>query len=1183
MSKDYVSLHNHTVWSIMDSLIWPEKLFAKAKEYGQSAIAVTDHATLAAAWDSLKYSKQYGVKLIIGCEFFFTDDLSNESEKLRHIILLAKNQEGYKNLLLAHKLANDNFILLSKKVVPRIDWNILKKCSKGLICITGCGNGILSKLINTRQPDKAFEQAQRLKDIFGDNLAFEIQPHAMKRNAGYYNSHEDQTFVNNKLIEFADKLNIKIVATTNAHYLTKDQWEAHDTEIAIGHSMPVKSVARLRYPVNEFYIKTRDEVESFFRRTYGNRAAEFCDNSLIISNMCEPPEWIAPQFSNPSGKELPEFRVMDQPDYTEYCMWLLKQNNKIQELSEDKSYLRYLCDKALVDRIPQDKWQEYCARLEEEFEVLEFHNFSSYFLIVSDFVSCYRKNNIVYSPGRGSVGGSLIAYLIDIHDADPIKYELIFSRFLNKFKTSFPDCDNDISSSGRADIQAYLIKKYGEENVCHVSNINTVTPKLFARDIARAFEFGGNQKAAVAIGTFIADSIPDDVKTIKSALKDAPLFAEYAIKYPQLKKFAEVFDGLPKAWSTHAGGIIIGKRPLVDIVPLRKDKDGNIAIESEKNRAEENGLVKIDILGLSTLDIIESTIKLIKQAGKEFDINELRNYDGNDLKSYELMTSGQICGVFQLGDSPGTTSYTMKYKPNNIEDLAYITTLVRPAQSNIRASFLETRFSAKKIPLLHPNLSKSLNNTYGYAIFEECLMYIGQDIAGWDLHECDNLRKMTKDKGKHPEKVAQWRDNFIRDAKINKGIDKEIASEIWSSLIEGFGGYGFNKSHAVLYSMLTFQTAYLKSHYPLEFLAANLMFEVQSAALSAKENITTIKNEIRSRNIKILPPNINNSDIAYKIIDENTLMTGLDAIKFLGKNALPEILKKRPFISFEDFVYRIDGRKLDCRGIQALAAVGCFDEFGFTRKQIFLYGGDFKKKVQLWVKKGLPIKDFKYPWSEEVGEWTVSEKYAMEFKYIGEGLCCKPSEAYSGFFNNRALDFSTMEEKYPDTGNDGEKFYISVEQGIVEGIVKRFFEFKVKKEGSRIFGESMAKIELEDPYGNKIAMTLFPSKLKHFKYRLKELSGNKIKLEPGIGIYCSCQVNRYESSLSLIFEDLKQCAPIPQEPKDQERKSIKMKMPIIRKNKRARKVEVNDFIDQIEDEMTEAGLDEFEEDSDKLE
>lgn len=1168
MSKDFVNFHNHTTYSLMDSLVKTQALFAKTKELGYSAVSVTDHGTLAGAWDALKASKETGVKLIMGCEFYFVDDLSVEShQRLRHVILLAKNHQGYKNLLLAHKLANDNNIILFKKAVPRIDWKILEQCSEGLICTTACGEGILANLINNRKSDKAKEQAKRLKDIFGDNLALEIQPHNMRRNLTPYNDYEDQALVNRQLIKFGNELDIKVICTSNTHYLTKDDHEAHDVMLAIGSGQQVKSQARLKYD-NEFYLRSREEMEQFFSRLYKEKAQDFCDNTLYFSSLCEQPDWIDPKFTNPSGKELPEFQVNQEPNYEIFSRELDKYS---AELSEDQKYLRWLCDQNFAKKVPAGKEQEYRDRLQEEFDVIEYHNFSSYMLIVADYVQFARKNNIPVGPGRGSIGGSLIAYLIGIHQADPIKYGLIFARFHNKAKASFPDIDLDFATSGRDLVQKYISEKYGFDNVAHVSNVNTMTPKVYARDIARCFEFGGDRKAAVAIGTAIADSIPAEFKSIEDALEGAPLFAEYANhpKYIQLSKYAKLLNGKAKAWSTHAAGIVIGRRPLTEIVPTRKDKDCNFAIEYEKERAESNGLVKMDILGLETLDIIMTTNQIIKSLGK--DAPEV-NYEEYDQKAYDLISRGDTLCVFQLGTSGGTTELCKKIRPKNIEDIAIINALARPSAKDMREDFVKARNGEIKVELLHPNLERAFGPTYGFGLYEECLMYLAQDVAGWDLHDADKLRKLTKEKGKNPKKVAGWKEEFISGALNNKDITEKTSREVWETVISNFQGYGFNKSHAVLYSMISYHTAYLKAHFPLEFLTANLISEVNSNAKAAEDNIAKIKGEIRKMNVRIIPPNINESDVTYKIIDDHTLMTGLDSLKFIGKDAIPEILAKRPFTSFEDFLSKVDGRKVKAPSLLALSSSGALDEFKMSRKQVFLYSADYKKKFAVWLKRNKEKQiSFNYPWPTDVGEWTAPEKFAMEMFYMGEGLSNNLFEIYPKFFNRMAENFSTLADRFPQ-GFGEEKTNHKAPGLSFQGIIKSFFEFRVKKETSKIYGEQMVKMIVQDPFGNSLPVTIFPKGLKILKDKLKSLGLSKLELSPGVGLHMAASINWYEGEISLLFEDLfNACAP-PQKPNDLKPRKVSMKLGRVKKG--VKDLELEDILNEIDEELIEEGLDE---------
>ena len=795
---DFISLHNQTDFSILDSLASPKALLNKAKELGQSAIAITDHGTLAATWDAWKASKEIGVKLIIGCECYFQDDASNIEDKFRHIVLIATNAIGYRNLLTLNKKGFDQNSFVGKRVYSVLDWKLLEKYSEGLICLTACGNGIISQLLMRGKFDEAEQSLLKLKDIFAERLGIEVQPNNMKRGSNVFNDEIDQQFLNKRLIDLGKKHNIKIVPACNTHYLTKEDYDTHDVFLSIGSHQPKYSNFRLKYPVPDFYLKSGDEVKAFFTRNYGEEFAEqICQNTIYFANMCEVPEWIDPKYSNPSGKELPIFPVKDEPNYSEFINWTKNLSDRLKALDEDKLYLRYLCEIKFplrVKNLTDEQNKIYLERIDEELDVLEFHGFSSYMLIVANYIDWARKNGISVGEGRGSVGGSLIAYLLGIHQADPIKYGLIFARFHNKEKSSFPDIDTDFAPSGREKVQNYLRQKYGEDHVAHVSNVNTITPKVYVRDIARSCELGGSREEAIKIGNDVADCIPADIKSIDDALEKIPLFAEYCKKYPEFIKYKEIC-GKYRAWSTHAGGIIISARPLTGLVPLRKDKDGALAVEYDKEKAEENGLVKMDTLGLSTLDIIGQTIELIKESGK--DVPSEIDYDFYDVKAYDLLSKGNTFGVFQLGTSGGTVDLCRKIKPQSINDISYVNSLARPSARDMRNDFIATKDGKKEFALLHPNLGRAFNNTYGFGLYEESLMYLAQDIAGWSLHSADRLRKLTKEKGKNPKKVQQWRSEFIADA-VKNNINEEIAKRIWDEVVEKFQGYGFNQSLSFL-------------------------------------------------------------------------------------------------------------------------------------------------------------------------------------------------------------------------------------------------------------------------------------------------------------------------------------------------------------------------------------------------
>jgi DNA polymerase-3 subunit alpha len=1159
---DFVSLHNQTDFSILDSLISPKALFQRAKELGQTAIAIADHGTLASAWDALKASRDTGVKLIMGCECYFVDDATNITDKLRHIVFLAKNAVGYRNLLTINKKGFDQGFFIGKRIYPIVDWKLMEKHAEGLICLTACGNGVINQLLMNKKFDEAENTLLRLKSLFGDNLGLEIQANNMKRGSNIFNDEIDQQFLNRRNIEWGKKHNIRVVPVCNAHYLKKEDHEIHDVFLAIGAHQPIFSNYRLKYPVPDFYLKNGEEVKAFFTRNYGEELAEqLCANTVYFSEQCEKPDWIDPKFSNPSGKELPIFPVKDEPDYSEFRAWLASQPPEVIKLEEDKQFLRYHCQKFFDARICDltlANRSQYEQRLVEELDVIEFHGFSSYMLIVADFINWAREHDIAVGDGRGSVGGSLIGFLLGIHQADPIKYDLIFARFHNKEKSSFPDIDTDFAPSGRPRVQEYLRQKYGQEHVAHVSNVNTITPKVYVRDIARSCELGGSREKAIEIGTDVADCIPGEIHSIDDAIAKVPLFGEYCKKYPEFIRYKDIC-GKYRAWSTHAGGIIISARPLTGLIPLRKDKDGSWAIEYDKDKAEENGLVKMDTLGLSTLDIIGETYKIIKARGKPLPPTIL-NYETYDKETYDLITSGDTFCVFQLGTSGGTIDLCRRIRPANISDLANINALARPSARDMRNDFVAVRDGKKPMSLLHPNLGRAFNSTYGFGLYEECLMYLAQDIAGWSLHSADRLRKLTKEKGKNPKKAQQWRSEFITDA-VKNGINQEIAKRIWDEVVDKFQGYGFNVSHAVLYSMTGYKTAYLKAHYPIEFLLANLMAEVNSNAPDSKGNIEKIKKEMRARKVKLLPPDINTSQLTYTISDGNKLLTGLDALKFVGEDAIKDIIEKRPFKNFLDFMARVDSKKVRANSIQALVAAGAMDSFKIPRKMLFLYVSDYRKKLQVWLKKhDAAQEDFVYPWPKEA-DWRMAELYALEQYYLGESFICKPAAAYGQFFNDEhktIYDVRTAKDK--------------TKMAPLKCIIRSYFEFKVKKETSKYYGQSMIKAVIEDKNGEQCMLTIFPDRWQMVQDRISVVN-HKAEFEPGIAISFSGSTNNYEDDIGIILDNLFDVALPPALPADLKAKKINLKQTKAKLAEVTKKIgEIKNLSEQIEDSMYDEGL-----------
>lgn len=1170
---NFIHLHAHTQFSILQSIIQPKDLFKRAKELGQSAVAITDHGTFAGVWDGLKASRETGTKLIVGCEFYFLDDVANKDQKYKYIVLIAKNQIGYKNLLLLNRYGFDEQFMMMKKVISVIDWKMLEQYKEGLICLTGCANGILGAQLNDKNFTGAEDTIKRLKNMFGDDLGIEVQSHNSVRYHNTYFVAANQTFTNTHAIRLAKQYSVRIVPTSNVYYLNKADADTHDVLLAVGAGQPIYSNNRIKFNSSDLYMKTGDEIKTFFARNNGEElATEMCANTIYFADKCEQPNWIEPKFSNPDGKEYPIFACNKEDDYAGFLMWRKLQSEKIQKCAEDAAFLRFRCEKVLEKKVPAKEIATYRERLEEELEVFEFQKFSSYMLVVADYLNWAVKNGISCGPGRGSAGGSLIGYLLDIHKADPIQYGLVFARFQNRERSNAPDIDADFSTSGRERVIDYIKNKYGKKNVVGVSNFARLTPKVYARDISRSCDLANSRQDSVALGNRAADAIPADNKNDINFdhLYALPLFHEFCDKYPDYVKHKSILGGMRNT-STHAAAVLIGNRSFEGLVPLRKDKEGAISIEYEKDRSEENGLLKVDILGLSTLDLIDNTITLIKKSGKEINPDYM-NYDKYDKPTYDLITSGDTYGVFQFGVSAGTIALCKQIKPKCIDDLALITTLARPAARDIRQAFIDTREGTKHFKLLHPSLKSAFEQTYGFGLYDESILKLGQDVAGWSLNSADRIRKMIKEKGKNPEKTEKMRHEFIDGAVKNKGIEKNMAMRIWDEEIKKFGGYTFCRAHAVLYSFLSYTTAYLKAHYPIEFLLANLMAEVQSGAKIAEENIEKIKREIKAHNVKIIPPSINTSTMTYEIIGNNQLMTGFDALKFVGKEAIEDIIAKRPFASFDDFMLRTNAHYVRSNTIQALIATGCFDSFGLSRKVMFLYCSDYRKKLQVWLKKHDPkTEKFSYPWPVEK-EWNMSELYALEKASLGESFICGKADAYNNgkfFKGKQAIAFKdAMEMCNRDM----------VQSAV--GEIKSIFELRVKKEKSKFLGQAMMKATVEDAAGDQMSLTIFPEQWKKVQKRTKEL-GSRVKFEPGYAIHFGGSINVYEDETGLVLNELYSICPPPKKPIDLKAQKVIVKRAATKETLKEISLDnTTEMIEDLQDDLFERGMIDFDEDDD---
>lgn len=1102
----FVSLHNHTEQgSPLDGMNDVGLLFDKAKELDHPSIAITDHGTMTAHYDAYKASQKTGVKLIPGMEVYFAPDLSEK--KSNHMVLIPKTERGYKNILrLNYEAYNNQSSGYMGKMTPRITWEHLENFNSDIFCLTACSNGLLSKDIVSGNLDAAEQNLKRLHSIFSDRLFLEIQPHALKTDDGKV----DQVKLNETLIGYSKKYSIPYVATCDAHYLDKEHAKYHDMMLAIKDKAPLSDPNRFKYGVQEMYLKPFHEITDFFGSHIGTIAM---NNSLRISQACDEPHYLKSR-----GAILPQFPVRHQEDYLPFRSWW---QDNCEELPEDKAYLRYKCIvgfERLTDDFSLDKKKDYWSRVKYELSVIEMHNFSSYMLIVADYINWANNNGVVCGPARGSGAGSLVAHLVGITKVDPIKYNLLFERFHNKQKKSFPDIDSDFSNPDR--VKAYIRDKYGKDYVAQISNWATMSPKVVLKDVARSLEIGGDKASAFKIANHLTSIMPD-ADTIEEAVAGNAELGRFMRQYPEVLEYASKIQNLTRQMSVHAAGVVIGDKPLYELVPLRMDKDednGEVvtATQWEKTRVEEFGLVKMDVLGLKTLTVIDNTLRyILETTGNNISIDQIPL---DDPETYKMISRGDNIGVFQLESS--LSPLCAKIKPTDVGTIAAINALGRPScPPEQRQAYIKRRFGQDKVRYTHPSLENALKDTYGISLYEESMMSIARDCAGWDLNEADNLRKLTKLKGKDPELALKTEANFIKGCMDFSGMTYEQASEVWDREISSFSGYGFNKSHAISYSIISVQTAWLKCNYPAQFMCALINGEDPNSD-KAQEYL----NECKRLGIDIIPPHINKSGENYKVIDEKVISTGLSAIKGLGPAAISDLIGQQPFASFSDFILKgttvmVGEKELSAyeflklgvpatkenkveslsfigkSAIQSMVRAGAMDCFERSRNDIYTNFDDFRTKIKNGVKKGKLIseKDLPLP----MPEWDKKELLFNEREVLGRTISGNAHEIFAGFFRStqNSLKFKDIQSFRKDA------------KLRVDAIIKtKVKEFKVKQ-GKNI-GRKFAKYLIEDLDGNTAEITLWMDDYERYMSKFKD----------GIPFKALCKVDEYmgQKSLSLV-------------------------------------------------------------------
>ena len=881
--SEFVHLHVHTQYSLLDGACQLEKLLHKVREYRMPACAITDHGNMFGAIEFYDMAMKVGVKPIIGCEVYMAPDSRFEKssrgiqEASYHLILLARNETGYRNLL---KLTSAGF-LEGFYYRPRIDKEILAQHSDGLICLSSCLKGEIPHLIYTKQQEQAKKVADEYKSMFGkDNFYLEIQDNGIP----------EQATVNEELIKMSKELSLGLVATNDVHYIERDHSRAHDILLCIQTQTNMEDPNRMRLQTDEFYFKSYKDMA----QNLGSIAPDALKNTVAIAEKCN-------LELNFKSVHLPQYKVPEGKTREAY----------LRDLVQDGLKKRYeTVDRALTQRV------------EHELKVIENFGYPSYFLIVWDLVNYAKEHSIPVGPGRGSAAGSVVSYALGITDIDPLKYDLLFERFLNPERISLPDIDIDFCYERRGEVIDYVVKKYSKENVAQIITFGTMMAKAVIRDVGRAL--------GMAYGDVdrIAKLVPTELNiTLEQAMEKEPELKTLYRTDPKITELIDaslVLEGLTRHASTHAAGVVISEKGLVNHAPLYKTNDGQISTGYPMTSLEKIGLLKMDLLGLRTLTVISEAVKIIKRVrNADLDFSRIQP---EDKKTYKLLANAEAIGVFQL-ESSCMRDLLKKLKPEKLEDIIALLALFRPGPigSGMLDDFMKRKHGEVEIRYDHKLLEPILKETYGIILYQEQAMRIASTLAGFSLAQADNLRRaMAK---KTPEVMAEMRQLFVEGCIKNK-IERRSAEKIFN-LIEHFAGYGFNKSHSTAYALISFRTAYLKANYPVEFMTALLTSE--------KDNLDMIAvyiNEATRMGIKILPPDINESYANFTVVGDS-IRFGLAAVKNVGEGAIDSIIKMREkngkFKSIYDFTGKVDPRLVNRKVIESLIKCGAMDSLNLFR------------------------------------------------------------------------------------------------------------------------------------------------------------------------------------------------------------------------------------------------------------
>ncbi len=1038
-SKFY-HLHVHTEYSLLDGAIRLDSLLKKSKEFGMDTVAVTDHGTMFGIAEFNEKARNASIKPIFGCEMYVAprtvaDKTVEDKKGLRHLVLLAKNRQGYSNLCRLASIAQ----LEGFYYKPRIDRELLKKYSSGLIALSACLKGEISQYIIQGDSKKADDTAEFYLKTFGeDNFFLELQHNGIKL----------QDRVNSGLVDMSKRLSIPLVATNDCHYLNKKDASAHEALLCVQTGRTLNDPTRFKFDSDELYFKSPDEMMSDF-----SDLPEAIENTRKIASMCnvefDDKSYHFPRFSTGTNESVDEIFLRQVKEGFEQRLKEIKQKRLAKIAHGAKKNLHDNSDKILQipeTEIPETNAPEvntigspdtpdssqtastqilefdekpYRDRLEYEIGVILKMGFPGYFLIVADFIRFSKENNIPVGPGRGSAAGSMVAYSMGITALDPIEHGLIFERFLNPSRISMPDIDVDFCIEGREQVYKYVTKKYGGgEYVCQIITFGKLKARAVIRDVGRALDI------PLAEVDEIAKMIPEGVKNLTQALEEVPAILEKTESDPLKKDLIEialVLEGLPRHASTHAAGVVISDKPLVEYLPLYKGKEGEVITQFNMTYVEKIGLVKFDFLGLRNLTVIKNTLNLLKKQSKQ--VPDLLNIDMEDEATYHLLCNADTTGVFQL-ESSGMKELISRLQPTKFSDIVALVALYRPGplDSGMADTYVERKHGREKVEYLFPELEPILKETYGVILYQEQVMKIAGVLANYSMADADGLRKAMGKKIK--AMMAEHRALFLKGAKENH-LDEKKAEEVFD-LMEKFGGYGFNKSHSAAYALICFQTAYLKAHYPLEYMAALMTSEMNNT-----DNVVKYMDQCRSHKINVLPPDVNESDSEFSVTD-SAIRFGLAAVKNVGSGAIDSIVVSREkdgnFHSLFDFCERVNLSKANKRVLEALIKCGAFDSSGSKRSQMMAcleeaidHGNRIQREkadmqMDLFADtqggSAIPVT---LPPMPDIEEWEENDLLAMEKETLGFYITGHPLDKYekimAEYANVNSVNIKNIPEK----------------------------------------------------------------------------------------------------------------------------------------------------------------------------